>query len=76
MGISYTSFVIATFAALYLILFCQLDIIGCLEVPSEPQLLLDEEYLQRPVTDKEDAFERCLDVWEKLKLKDSFVKGV
>lgn len=61
-------------AMLHLLFSANPDIVGCLEVPSEPQLLLDEEYIQRPVADKE-SFERCLDVWEKLKLKDSFVKG-
>ena len=51
------------------------DIIGCLEVVSEPQLLLEEEYIQKPVGEFKEAFDHCIEVWEKWKLKDSFLNG-
>jgi len=52
------------------------EIIGCLEVPSEPALLLDAKYIPRPVLSvSRDAFDYCLEIWEEWNLKDSFLQA-
>jgi len=51
------------------------NIIGCLEVPSEPELLLEAEYIKRPVRLSQDAYDYCIEVWDEWNLKAEFLKA-
>jgi hypothetical protein len=50
-------------------------IIGALEVPSQPGLNLQEEYIQRTIEGKKEAFAAALRVWEDWKLRDEFIRA-
>jgi hypothetical protein len=48
-------------------------IIGCLEVPSEPTLSFQANYVRRPVTLHATDFGQALHVWHELKLRQEFM---
>jgi hypothetical protein len=51
------------------------DCLGCLEVPSEPDLLLDAEYTERVVAGNEDAYEYCMEIWKAWNMRVEFIKA-
>lgn len=51
------------------------NVIGCLEIPSEPDLLLAAEYRPRPVKDHRDSFDKAMQVWLEWNLQDEFMEA-
>eukprot|EP00527_Entomoneis_sp_CCMP2396_P000947 CAMPEP_0198141634 /NCGR_PEP_ID=MMETSP1443-20131203/4612_1 /TAXON_ID=186043 /ORGANISM="Entomoneis sp., Strain CCMP2396" /LENGTH=185 /DNA_ID=CAMNT_0043804441 /DNA_START=322 /DNA_END=879 /DNA_ORIENTATION=- len=50
-------------------------VIGALEIPSVPDLVLEGEYTPRYVDRKEPVFEEALDLWHARKLRAEFLKA-
>ena len=50
-------------------------LLGALEVPSDPYFRLDGEYSSRPVAGKEGPFDKALEVWEQMNLRQEFQKA-
>jgi hypothetical protein len=50
-------------------------IVGGLEVPSDPYFRLDGEYNSRPVPGKQHEFDRALQIWESMGLRQEFQKS-
>jgi hypothetical protein len=50
-------------------------IVGALEIPSDPYFRLDGEYKSRPVHGKQQEFDRALQVWESMDLRQEFQKA-
>jgi pentatricopeptide repeat protein len=50
-------------------------LLGALEVPSDPYFRLDGEYNSRPVAGKEGSFDKALEVWEQMNLRQEFQKA-
>lgn len=50
-------------------------ILGALEVPCDPVLHLTGEYTTRHVVDRVEAFDKAIEVWEEMGLREEFIKA-
>jgi hypothetical protein len=51
------------------------NVVGALEIPSEPDLDYRLEYEKRPVSGQDKRFETFMTDWDELKLGDEFIKA-
>lgn len=51
------------------------DVIGCLEVPSEPNLDLRGEHVPRAVAKHQESFQQAIKAWEAMNLREEFLQA-